>query len=141
MKKYVYISFVLLVGLAACEQGAEPAPDTLIFRLVSATLNGNAIDPVPDYTLTLHFDADGTPTVYEASGTAIAVPTPKVSGDWRVDQGSVLFSADGESREVAVSLEEITTLSNSYELQWSLGKTEIAWEYVGEYTYHMERVE
>ena len=142
-KLYVYISLVLLAGLFSCteENQPTPTPGSVSFKLISATFKGAAIDPVPDYALTLHFDADGTPTTYETSGSAIAVPTPQPSGSWSLQNDKVVFAAGDESRAVDVNLDEITTLSSSYELQWSFGKTEIDWEYVGEYTYRMERVD
>lgn len=133
---------LLTTSLAACKKDKEePAPSAVSFRLVSALFNGNAIDPLPDYQITLHFDAAANPTQYESIGTAAVTPTPATSGSWQISGNKVQFSSADHSREVELISTQISPLSSQMEVSWSMGKTEIPWPQVGDYTYSFQRVE
>ena len=141
----VIISILLLglMAVAACKKSEEPAPQAVDFQLTEATLNGQAIVPMPAYTITLHFDASGTPSDYEVKGSHPAAPTEGQQGTWKQDSTQITFtSSDGSStRTVQVSGAQVDALSSQIEVSWSLSKTEIDWEKVGDYTYSFTRIE
>lgn len=142
----IMISILLLgviVATSCRKKNEAPAPQAITFQLTEATLNGNTITPLPFYQLTLHFDAAGVPTNYEVAGNHPASPTPAQQGTWVQNGTQLTFSSDSgsESQIVTVSGAEVSVLSSSVALSWSLGKTEIAWEQVGDYVYTLQRIE
>lgn len=142
----IMISILLLgmiVATSCRKKSDDPAPQAIAFQLTEATLNGNAITPRPFYQLTLHFDAAGVPTDYEVTGNHLGSPTPAQQGTWVQNGTQLTFSSDSgsESQIVTVNGAEVSVLSSSVALSWSLGKTEIAWEQVGDYVYTLQRIE
>lgn len=135
----IYLLVLLTVGFIACDE-TESEPSIVTYRLVSATLDGEAVEPVPDYQLTLHFDSEEIPTIYEVDGTAVAAPTVGTEGAWDTSGGRVLFVTQDDRREVTADVDEITPVTERYELRWSLGKTDIDWEYAGDHVFVMEKV-
>jgi len=138
--KILLIILMVAVMASACKKGKdEPAPSAVNFQLASATFNGAAMDPTPNYQLTLHFDAAGNPTQYEASGTAQVLPTPGSSGDWKQEGDKLVFSNADNERTVSILSGQVSPLSSRLEVAWSMQKTEIPWPQVGDYTYTFER--
>ncbi|MEM9671344.1 MAG: hypothetical protein AAF992_02045 [Bacteroidota bacterium] len=144
MNRIISLLLLALVAATSCrKENEDPAPQAITFQLTEATLNGDAISPLPFYQLTLHFDAAGIPTIYEAQGSHASAPAPGQQGTWMQNGTQLTFtSQDGsESHQVQVSGAEVSVLSSSVELSWDLGKTEIAWEQVGDYVYTLQRME
>ena len=52
-----------------------------VFWVVSATHDGEVMNPVPNYRLALHLDRQGEATTYEGASTAVAVPTVGIQGN------------------------------------------------------------
>jgi len=142
-KLTILVLFLLMAFLSACKKDSEPSPQAVGFTLTEATLGGQPISPLPAYAITLHWDAAGVPTMYEVAGSHASAPAPGQKGTWVQNGTQLTFtSQDGsQSHQVQVSGAEVSVLSSRVELSWSLGKTEIAWPLVGDYTYSFERID
>ncbi|MEM9834557.1 MAG: hypothetical protein AAF944_28275 [Bacteroidota bacterium] len=142
-KAIVSMLLLGLITVAACKKSEDPAPQAVDFQLTEARLNGQPVVPLPAYTITLRFDAEGIPTDYEATGSHPAAPALDQQGTWQQDGTQITFTSGNGSgtRTVQVSGAQVDALSSQIELSWSLSKTEIDWEKVGDYTYSFTRME
>lgn len=143
MKKMIILLLLpLILGVTACKKDKdEPAPQAVSFTLTEATLNGQVLSPLPAYTLTLHWDVAGVPTMYEAVNTHPSAPAPGAVGSWTQNGTQLTFtSQDGsKSHQVQVSGTQVSALSSQIEVGYSMGKLDIPWPQVGDYTYTFER--
>lgn len=133
MKKIIGLAFwatvLSLFLLTSCggDGGGDtpqPQPTSVALTVTSATFNGSAINPTPDYTLTLNFDADGNPNGYSVSGTADKQPTVGSSGTFTVTGSTVTFTSGGVSRIVSFSGGSISSNTASVNLSWDLTKVD-----------------
>jgi hypothetical protein len=124
--------------LVSCDNGGDdPEPTTIKFTTSTATFEGDAINPVPSYTLTVTFDSAGKPTTYSASGSSRLTPTPGNSGTWSISGTVITFSdSGGAQREVNGS---INSSSNSVVLDYNITKLDegVITDEVGNYKYNM----
>lgn len=137
---------LLLLGVVvatSCRKSEEPAPQAITFQLSEAELNGNAIIPLPFYQLTLHFDAAGVPSEYEVVGNHPASPTPAQQGTWTQNGTQITFYPNSANESLTVNVRgmEVSVLSSQIQISWSLDKTEIIWEQVGDYIYTLQRMD
>ena len=142
MKNLVYflsvLVFSILLLLVSCDDGGDdPEPTIIKFTTTSATFEGDAINPVPAYTLTVTFDSEGKPTTYSATGSSRITPTPGNSGTWSVSGAVITFSdSGGAQREVNGS---INISSNSVSLNYDITKLYegVITDEVGTYVYNL----
>jgi len=144
MKKISFFTlFLAIMGLtwfSACDNGGDdPQPTTIVFNLTSATLDGSAITPLPNYSLTVNFDADGNPDGYSASGNAQYTPSVGSSGTFSVSNNQVTFTSGSDSKTVSITAGSISNTATTVSLQWSLTKIDdgVPPQDEGTYVYQM----
>ena len=125
------LAFFLLIGLIGCkddndnndpEPEPEPEPVSITLTLTAATLDGEAIDPTPDYTITVNFDKDGNPDGYTASGDATYQPSIGTSGTFSITGTEVTFTSGDDSRTATITSGELNNETSTISLQWDLSK-------------------
>ena len=118
------LAFYLLIALVGCKDDDDPEPEpvTITLTLESATLDGNAINPVPGYTLAVTFDKDGNPDSYTASGSATYQPSVGTSGSFSITGSEVTFTSGADTRTVTISSGQLSNETVSVSLQWELTK-------------------
>lgn len=141
--KYWAVILLFITALASCkeDENPEPQPTTVVLTTQAATLDGNAITPVPDYKLTLNFDKDGNPNGYSSSGSATIKPSIGTSGTFSISGNMVTFTSGGESRSVTVAQGTIGSGTTTADLQWELTKIDdgVTPEEEGTYVYQMAK--
>ncbi len=103
----------------------EPQPqkiNAVTFNLKKATHDGNDINPLPNYSLTINFDDDGNITGFTSSSGGNFVPTPATSGTLSVGSSTVTFKSGSEERLVTVKSGSFSTTSKTVVLSWELTK-------------------
>ncbi len=133
------------VALASCGGGdgggTDPQPSSVTLTTTTATFNGSPITPVPNYSLTLNFDASGRPNGYSVSGTATKQPTIGSSGTFAVSGSQVTFTSGGQSRQVTIAGGQVTATTVSLDLRWDLTKVDdgVSAAEQGTYLYRMTK--
>lgn len=144
MKNIRYALFgamiVALCGLFSCKDEGPGLPNPLQFSFVSATFNGAAYSAAPNYTLSVTYADNGTPTGYTATGNANFTPTPGNSGTMTVSGNTVTFSSGGDARTCTISGGGLSQSATTVTLTFSLTKIDdgVEADEVGEYRYQME---
>ncbi len=104
--------------------GTDPQPSSITFTTTSATFNGAALTPTPDYTITFNFDANNQPNGYSVSGTADKQPSIGSSGTFSVSGSQVTFTSGGQSRQVTIAGGAVSTTATTLNLRWELTKVD-----------------
>lgn len=106
----------------------EPEPVSIALTLQSATLEGEAIDPLPNYSLTINFDAQGNPDGFTASGDAKYQPSVGTTGTFSVTSGVVTFTSGAESKSATITSGEISRDTQTVALSWEVNKIDIGFD-------------
>jgi hypothetical protein len=129
MKHLKYLFFAVMLSslyfVSGCDNGDGPGPSTSVFNLTAATFNGTAISPLPTYSLTIRFNAEGQPDGFSAMGNATYAPTPVVtgSGTWTATGTAITFTSGSASR-TATANATLTPTTSSVSLTFSLTKVD-----------------
>jgi len=142
--KYILLATIAscLLALFACDDsgsGDDPLPNPLRFTVQTASFEGNAISPLPNYTLSINYDDNGTITGYSATGSGQFTPSPANSGTVAVSGNTATFTSGIEIRSVTITGGSLSQTSTTVTLQFSLTKVDdgIAPEEEGTYVFVM----
>ena len=149
MKTSRFILLAVIVfsipGFTSCDDENDNTllSSSLRFKVQRATFEGNAITPLPDYTLNISYDNSGTITGYTATNSNTFTPTPANSGMVTINDSMVTFTSGSDSRTCTITSGNLSQASTTLSLSFALNKIDdgIEASEEGTYIYHLNVVD